>query len=101
MRKVQVKVGEGCRRESKLADQIEDPLAEQGVGSVCAKVEPTSEGWKFTRERVAERIGLSARGYHRVLRLARTIADLDGSDDVRKPHVAEAVSFRVMTLKES
>ncbi len=45
--------------------------------------------------RVAERFGLTARGYHRVLRVARTIADLDGSDMVRQPHVAEAVSFRL------
>ncbi|MGF1447077.1 MAG: YifB family Mg chelatase-like AAA ATPase [Pikeienuella sp.] len=36
----------------------------------------------------------SARGYHRVLRLARTIADLDGAVAVRKAHVAEAVSYR-------
>lgn len=43
----------------------------------------------------AERLRLSARGYHRVLRVARTIADLDGAQDVRKPHIAEAVSFRM------
>lgn len=45
--------------------------------------------------RVAERFGLSARGYHRVLRVARTIADLDHSTDVRLPHIAEAVSYRL------
>jgi len=45
--------------------------------------------------KVAERFGLSARGYHRVLRVARTIADLAGEADVRKPHVAEAVSYRL------
>lgn len=45
--------------------------------------------------RAADRFSLSARGYHRVLRVARTIADLDGSQEVRKPHVAEAVSFRL------
>ncbi len=45
--------------------------------------------------RVAERFGLTARGYHRVLRVARTIADLDESPDVRQPHVAEAVSYRL------
>ena len=56
---------------------------------------PDAEG-RDLLVRVAERFGLSARGYHRVLRVARTIADLDGSQDVRKPHVAEAVSFRLM-----
>lgn len=50
--------------------------------------------------KVADRFGLSARGYHRVLRVARTIADLAGSDDVRSPHVAEAVSFRLTSQKE-
>lgn len=47
--------------------------------------------------RAAERFGLSARGYHRVLRVARTIADLDGAPDVRKPHVAEAVGYRLVS----
>jgi magnesium chelatase family protein len=42
----------------------------------------------------AEKLKLTARGYHRVLRLARTLADLDGSDGVRKVHVAEAVGYR-------
>lgn len=40
------------------------------------------------------RFGLSARAYHRVLRLARTIADLQGSDDIRSEHVAEATQYR-------
>ena len=55
---------------------------------------PDAEG-KALLVRVAERFGLSARGYHRVLRVARTIADLDGSADLRLPHVAEAVSYRL------
>ena len=42
----------------------------------------------------AERMKLSARGYHRVLRVARTLADLDGTEAVRRVHVAEALSYR-------
>jgi magnesium chelatase family protein len=57
---------------------------------------PDAEGRALV-SRVAERMGLSARGYHRVLRVARTIADLDGADAVRKPHVAEAISYRLTT----
>lgn len=55
---------------------------------------PDDEGRELLL-RAAERFHLSARGYHRVLRVARTIADLDGSCAVRKPHIAEAVSFRM------
>ncbi|OWJ78508.1 YifB family Mg chelatase-like AAA ATPase [Haematobacter genomosp. 1] len=55
---------------------------------------PDSSG-KTLLNRVAERFGLSARGYHRVLRVARTIADLAGSETVREAHVAEAVSYRL------
>jgi magnesium chelatase family protein len=55
---------------------------------------PDAEGRAFL-VRVAERFGLSARGYHRVLRVARTIADLDASETVRFAHIAEAVSFRL------
>jgi magnesium chelatase family protein len=42
----------------------------------------------------AERMGISARGYHRVFRVARTIADLDGVSTVEMSHIAEALRFR-------
>jgi len=48
----------------------------------------------------AERLGLSARAFHRVLRVARTIADLADDEIVRSAHVAEAVRFRAMTRRE-
>jgi magnesium chelatase family protein len=44
--------------------------------------------------RAAERLHLSARGYHRVLRVARTLADLEGAAAVARRHVAEALSYR-------
>ena len=49
--------------------------------------------------KAADRFGLTARGYHRVLRVARTIADLAGDARVARPHIAEAVSFRLTTLR--
>ena len=60
---------------------------------------PDQEG-RDLLNKVAERFGLSARGYHRVLRVARTIADLEGVEEVSKPHVAEAISFRLSMSKE-
>ncbi|MFY2823614.1 YifB family Mg chelatase-like AAA ATPase [Ruegeria sp. MALMAid1280] len=55
---------------------------------------PDPEG-KELLLKAAERFGLSARAFHRILRVARTIADLEGAPDVRRPHVAEALSFRI------
>jgi magnesium chelatase family protein len=49
---------------------------------------------RLVLEQAADRLHLSARGYHRALRVARTIADLDGADDVPDAAVAEALRFR-------
>lgn len=61
---------------------------------------PDAEG-RALLTRVAERFGLSARGYHRVMRVARTIADLEDADSVLKQHVAEAVSYRIAEAREA
>ena len=45
-------------------------------------------------ENAMDKLGLSARAYHRVLKLARTIADLAASEKIEKPHLLEAISYR-------
>jgi magnesium chelatase family protein len=49
---------------------------------------------RSTLVQAAERLGLSARGYHRVLRVARTVADLEGEDTIGPDHVAAGVRYR-------
>ena len=44
-------------------------------------------------------LGLTARTYHKVLKVARTIADLDGSEGIREPHLKEAIGYRTMDKK--
>lgn len=51
-------------------------------------------------ETAVERLGLSARAFHRILKIARTIADLDHSDNLRQPHVAEAVQYRRLLRRQ-
>ena len=45
-------------------------------------------------ELACERLNLSARAYHRIIRLARTIADMGGGEEVEQKHIAEAIAYR-------
>ncbi|MBV9842226.1 MAG: YifB family Mg chelatase-like AAA ATPase [Sphingomonadaceae bacterium] len=63
-------------------------------GTLLESVGTPDEPGRKLLAQAAETMKLSARGYHRVLRVARTIADLGGSDRVSRIHVAEALSYR-------
>jgi magnesium chelatase family protein len=56
---------------------------------------PDASGLSLLRD-AADAMRLSARGYHRVLRVARTLADLDGAEKVARVHLAEALSYRAL-----
>ena len=66
----------------------------QADGALLEEIaQPDQPGLKLMRD-AADAMGLSARGYYRVLRVARTLADLDGREQIARLHSAEALSYR-------
>ena len=65
------------------------------IGDVC---EMTDSAKTFLKD-VFEKLGLSARGYDRILKVARTAADMTGEDLIDKNHIAAAVSYRSLDRK--
>ena len=72
--------GFGCNAE----------LPSDRIAAVC-RMEPEAESML---EAAFARLGLTARAYDRIVRVARTIADLDGADTIAAGHVAEAIQYR-------
>ncbi len=94
---VAARVAEARAIQSERYREFQDQgirLNSQADGDLLDKVARPDEAGRKLLVEAATRLSLSARGYHRVLRVARTLADLDRSDGVTRLHVAEAVSFR-------
>jgi len=69
--------------------------AHMGPAQLRRHVRPSSDVLALL-QRAIDRLGLSARAYHRLLKVARTIADLDGCERVRTAHAAEAIQYRTL-----
>lgn len=67
-------------------------------GKLLDQVAPLNSEARTYLLKAAEKFGLSARGYHRVLRVARTIADLTKAEHISRDDIAEAVSFRLIGI---
>ncbi|MEE9195979.1 MAG: ATP-binding protein, partial [Alphaproteobacteria bacterium] len=66
----------------------------QADGALLERIAAPDQGGRALLMEAAEKMRLTARGYHRVLRVARTLADLEGVDGVKRIHIAEAVATR-------
>ena len=62
--------------------------------SLLTRIATPDEGGRELLAEATDRLRLSARGHHRVLKVARTIADLAGAETVARRHIAEALSYR-------
>ena len=67
--------------------------ADMRVGEIRQFCKLQDEGQSLMRAAMSQ-LNLSARAYHRILKLARTIADPAGSDEIQSPHLAEALQYR-------
>jgi magnesium chelatase family protein len=73
---------------------VDAAINAHATGEYLDSIATPDEAGQTLLNQALDRFHLSARGYYRILRVARSLADLEGADAVRKLHVAEAISFR-------
>ncbi|TPG21630.1 ATP-binding protein [Sphingomonas koreensis] len=91
---VSARVAEARRVQAARYQEVSGRTNAEADGDVLDRVATPDEAGRKLLAQAAEAMRLSARGYTRVLRVARTIADLSGSEGVGRIHIAEALSYR-------
>ncbi len=89
-RAVRARVEAARHRQMQRSNKPNAALKNKQVEKFCR----LSDSDQRLLEQAIERLGLSARAYHRILKVARTIADLTGSEDINTAHLTEAISYR-------
>ena len=98
---------EGSSEASARVSAAREVQSERGVlnsrleGDALERIAVPDEPGRALLARAAEAAGLTARGWTRTLRLARTIADLEGSTSIRRLHIAEALIYRRTTFDQA
>jgi magnesium chelatase family protein len=87
---VRARVGTAASRQRLRQGKPNARLSTREIDQICA---PDAAGAALLKQAII-RLGLTARAYHRVLKIARTIADLAEQDLITSAHVAEAIQFR-------
>ena len=94
------KAKQNPQTEKEMLDAIAEAsfIAPIALQKQLDEVEPDENGQRLMRQ-AYERLNLSARAYNRVMKVARTIADLSGGGDITYEHIAEAIQYRTVDKK--